>query len=238
MDAWQTTINASSVTLGFVALAGLVVRGRLRRAAFFASFLGLVSTYGLIVALYPGVIAWRLWVVKEVTLGVVALLAALEIGLRMFAKRGGARPRAGLAALIVMAFTAFALGLDLSAPAAGSFATTAATEILFFELAREVLPRLAYGAAWLFTVVWAVARRCAVPLDAWHEAVLLGSSIFWVLQATCLGLLVHPTSARLASDFVTVSFLVVVSVWAAMAWRRESPPAVPPEIVRELWPWS
>lgn len=238
MDHWQTTVNATAVGAGLATLLGLAARGRLARASFFAFFVAVVSAYGIVVAARPTTITWRVWLVKELTLGIVALLAAIEIGARTFARRRGARPRAGLAALAATGFTALLLALDLSPQAVGPFSATAAVEVASFDLARSLLPRLAYGCAWLFTALWATARRFAIPLDTLHEAVLLGFSSYWTLQAAGLASLDSPERSRLASDILTLAFLLVLLAWAAVAWRRDRLPSAPPAVVREIWPWS
>lgn len=238
MDYWQSTVNAAAVAVSLATLLGLAARGRLARASFFAVFLAVVSAYGVVVAARPTTITWRLWLVKELTLGIVALLVAIEIGARTFARRRGARPRAGLAALAATGFTVLLLALDVAPRAVGPFTATAAVEVLSFDLARSLLPRLAYGCAWLFTALWATARRFAVPLDALHEAVLLGFSSYWALQAAGLAVLDSAERSRLASDVLTLAFLLVLLVWATVAWRRDRLPVAPPSVVREVWPWS
>ena len=237
MDAWQSAVNAVAVAGGLATLMGLTVRRRLRRARCFALFLVLVSVYGSAVAWRPGLVVWRVWLAKEVVLSLVSLLCALEIGVLLFARRRGARPRAGEAVLVVMLMTALLLALDLSPPPAGPFAETSAGEVAAFELARSLLPRLAYGTAWLFTMLWAVARRFRLPLDTPHEAVLLGGALFWGLQALSLGVLHGPDHTRLASDVLTIAFVVVLLVWTWVAWRPDATPDVPSRVVREVWPW-
>lgn len=237
MDAWQSVVNAVAVAAGLAALAGLIVRKRVGRARLFAVFLALVSAYGAVVGVRPDLVVWRVWLFKELALSFVALLCALEVGVRLFARRSGARPLAGEAVLVVMALTALLLALDLSPPAAGSFAETSPMDLAAFDLARSLLPRLAYGTAWLFTMLWAVARRFRLPLDTPHEAVLLGSAVFWGLQALSLGLLHGPRYARLASDVITVAFVVVLLFWTRAAWRREPSPDASEGVIRQVWPW-
>ncbi len=237
MDAWQSAVNASAVVAGLAAVAGLAVRGRLRRARFFALFLALVSVHGLLVAVRPSLIAWRVWLAKELTLGLVALLCALEVGVLLFRRRRGARPLAGVAVLAVMGMTGVLLLLDLPPARVGPFEQTSAVEVVAFESARSLLPRLAYGTAWLFTMLWAVARRFDLPLDTPHEAILLGGALFWGLQALSLGVLHGPALARLASDLLTLAFVVVLIAWTWVAWRPDTTPHAPVEIVREVWPW-
>lgn len=236
MDARQSLVHALGIVACLTVLAGLVVRGRVRRVSFFTLFLALVGTYNFVVLLHPGLIVWRVWLVKQLLLNLLVMLTAAEIGVQLFAARAGARPRAGRAVLGAMAATAAFLALDLPQPDTGPLAHTSAAELAAFRHALDWLPRLAYGTAWLFAALWGTSWRFAIPLDPLREAVLLGFAVFSILQAVSLGLLNGPRYARLTSDVLTLAFLALLVVWAWFAWRHEPPPDAPEGVVRQVWP--
>lgn len=238
MDAWQSAVHACGLGVGLVALAGLVRRRRVGWAYFFTLYLLLVTGYGIVVAVRPDLVVWRLWAVKELLLALIALLTGLEIGVRLFARRAGARPHAGRAVLTAMAVTVVFLLLDLPGPRSGPVRHTSAVDVVAFEQALSLLPRLAYGSTWLFGALWLAAWRFRIPLTTLHETILLGFGIFRLLQGVSLGLLDAPHYARATSHLLTLTFLLVLGVWAWAAWRREgAPEGASPEIVRQVWWW-
>ena len=236
MDAWQSAVTLTTILAGFAALAGLGVRGRLQRVRFFTLYLLLASVYGSVVFLRPGLVVWRAWLIKELLLSLIALITALEIGVQLFAARAGARPYAGRAVLLVTAATALFLGVNEPGPEVGAAVSISPGELWAFQQALGLLPRLAYGSAWLFAALWVATQRFEIPVDPLREAILLGFGVFSLLQAVSLGLLSGPRYARLTSDVLTLAFLAVLLVWAWFAWRLEEPPDAPPEIVARVWP--
>lgn len=236
MDKWQSAVTLTTTLVGLGALAGMSVRSRLRRVRFFTLYVTLVSAYGLLVLLRPELVVWRAWLIKELLLSLVALLTALEVGVQLFAARAGARPYAGRAVLVVMAVTVLFLGVRGAGPDVSAALSTSSSELWAFQQALGLLPRLAYGSAWLFAALWVAAQRFEIPVDPLREAVLLGFAVFWLLQAVSLGLLSEPQHARLTSDVLTLAFLAVLLIWAWFAWRSEIPPSAPPEIVARVWP--
>lgn len=238
MDAWQSAVNVAAIIAGLVVLAGLVVRRRVGWAYFFALYLLLVTGYGVVVAVRPDLVVWRAWAVKELTLALVALLAGLEVGVRLFARRAGARPHAGRAVLAAMAFTLVFLLVDLPGPRAANARHTSALDVVAFEQALSLLPRLAYGSTWLFAALWLVAHSFAIPLTKLHETVLLGLFAYSFVLGVSLGVLDSPSYARATSHLLTLTFLAVLVLWAWAAWRPEpAPRGASAEVVRQVWWW-
>lgn len=235
MDVHQGWLHAVGIVAALASLMGLLLRRRATWAYFFVLYLGLVAGYGIVVALRPDVVVWRVWVMKELVLAVVALLTGLEIGVRLIADRRGARPHAARAVLVVMALTLLVVFVGTPAPALGPVLHTSAADVDAFEQAFRLLPGLAYGSAWLFTALWRVARRFAIPLSRLHHAILVGFAVFWLLQAFSLGVLDGPRHARLVSDVLTGSFLALLLVWAWAAWAAQPEPDASPEVVRDVW---
>jgi hypothetical protein len=201
----------------------------------FVVYIGLVAGYGVVVTVRPDFVVWPVWVMTELALAAVALLTGLEIGVRLIAARRGARPHAARAVLVVMALTLLVVVVGTPTPALGPVLHTSAADVDAFERAFRLLPGLAYGSAWLFTALWHVARRFKIPLSRLHRAILVGFAVFSMLLAFSLGVLDGPRHARLVSDVLTGSFLVLLLVWAWAAWAPEPEPEAAPEVVREVW---
>ena len=236
MNAWQTLLGAVGIGCGTTALVGLLVRRRARRCYFFVAYLVLISANGLRLAIDPGAHTWTYWLVTETTARVLSIAVAVEIALRMFASLPRAKRAAQRVILAVLFATVAVLWLSPIPPMSTRGAENLA-EVAAFEAALGLLPRAAYGTAWLFTALLIVAIRYSLPLDRVHRTILVGFSAYLMVYAVAIGSLRTPVQRIVVNAVDPLLFAVVLASWAYVAWAPEPPPPAPQRVVARLWPW-
>lgn len=237
MDTWQSAVNIAVTVLAVAAVVGLLVRRRARRAWAFTVYLTLTAAWGLAVALAPGMIVWSAWLTKEIVFGLLTLTIAVEIALRVFARAREALRFARLVLAGILSITALFLVLDLPRPERPPFAQTSPAEVVAFETALALLPRLAYGSAWLLGALFMLSTTDKLPFDPLHRVIVIGLGAYLCAYAVLLGLLPPEQShARQVSDVLTWSYLGVLAVWTFAAWRPERHDGRP-DVVRHFFPW-
>ncbi len=237
MDPWQSLVNVAVSVAAVATVVGLLVRRRARRAWAFVVYLALTAAWGLAVALVPGLVTWRAWLTKELLLGLLKLLVAVEIAVRVFAGAPESRRVARVAVLSILTMTGFVLVLDLPQPARPQFVEASPAEVAAFETALTLLPRLAYGSAWLLGALFMTA--IFLPLDPLHRVIVIGLGAYLCAYAVLLGLLPpEQPHARLVSDVLSWSYFFVLCVWGYAAWRRESAHDAPLHVVQHFFPWQ
>jgi hypothetical protein len=219
------------------AVVGLFVRRRARRAWAFTAYLALNASWGLVVVLAPTVIAWRSWLAKEFALGLLTLTIAIEIALRVFARAPQAFRFARLVLAGILATTALFLVLDLPRPERPPFVQTSPAEIAAFETALALLPRLAYGSAWLLAALFMLSTSDRLPFDPLHRVIVIGLGVYVVLYAVTLAPLHDALGARVVSDVLTCTYLSTLAVWTFAAWRPERHDGRP-DVVHHFFPWT
>lgn len=237
MDRWQSAINIAVTVLAVVAVVGLLVQHRAQRAWAFTAHLTLTAIWGIAVALAPGMIAWRAWLAKEIVLSLLTLTIAVEIALRVFARAPEAFRFARLVLAGILTITALFLVLDLPRPDSPPFPQTSPAEVAAFETALTLLPRLAYGSAWLLGALFILSTSDKLPFDPLHRVIVIGLGAYLCAYAVLLGLLPpEQPHARLVSDVLTWSYLGVLAVWTFAAWGPERHDGRP-DVVRHFFPW-
>lgn len=225
-------------TLALFALAGLLWRGRLRRCVAFAAYLALVGSQGLRLALTPQGTSWSAWLLLELAVRLLTLAVALELAARLFGSLPGAAHSARAAILLAVLGTLILLNVQLPVPDRPAFERADAAEIAAFNHAQAILPRLAYGSAWLFVMLLGVATAFGLPLDPLHRVVVVGFAAYLLLYAVTLATMpaveVHADTVNAVH---TLSFTALLALWSHAAWRREAAPAAAPDVVERLWPW-
>jgi hypothetical protein len=159
----------------------------------------------------------------------------LEIAIRVFRRMPTAMrsARRGLG-LVLLTTSAAVLWAPVPTPAT---AMPPQAHPLMFALVTEVLPRLAYGSAWLCVAQLVVMLRYLVPLDPLHRAVLFGFGPYLVLYAAALGSARSPEPSWLVYELTPLVYLGVLVMWTHAAWRREPDAPAPRDVVAWLQPW-
>lgn len=238
MDAWQGVSSGAASLLSLATLAGLLWRGRFRRCFAFGAYLALVAFQGARLAMSPGPPSWSLWLSVEGALRVLCFAVAVELAWRLFRSLPVAAQDARGAIVAVLAVTVLLLVIDLPTPQHPRFAASSTVDVSAFQTAQRWLPRLAYGSAWLFGMLLAIATSYGLPLDPLHRVLLVGFAAYLLLYAVTLatmpGLEGH---AQIVSSVQTAAFLGLLGLWAYVAWRAEPRPPASLHVVRRLWPW-
>jgi hypothetical protein len=216
----------------------LALRRRVRRSCAFTAYLVLVAVQGLRLAVARDQGSWSEWLVVEMLLRLLGVAVALEIAMRIFGTLPEAARGARSSILAIIAFTVVLLLLDLPAPAHPPFLHSQPADVAAFETAQRLLPRLAYGSAWLFAALFTVATTFALPLDPLHRLVVMGFGAYLLLYAVTLATLpAIETHARTVSTVQTLAFLSLLGLWTYAAWRHEAAPEAPRHVIRRLWSW-
>lgn len=239
MYTWHLAANAVASALSLAVLAGLVARGRARRSYAFAAYTVVIAAQGARQFAAGEPYSWSTWLVVELLLRLLCMVVALEIGVRLFGSLTEAARRARRAIVAVLASTVVFLVIDLPTPEHPHFIASTPGEVVAFETAQRLLPRLAYGSAWLFAALFAVATAYALPLDPLHRFVMMGFGAYlWLYAITLATLQAIELHATIVSAVHTVAFLGLLMLWNYGAWRREGAPDIPSVVLRRLWPWS
>ncbi len=214
-----------------VALTGLVVRGKLRRSILFATYLSAVLFASAMIGLWPSrFYSWDFWVVKEAVLTLLKFGIALELAARIFRVLPGALATTKVVFLLVLGLTAAAA---LMAPVPATHAG---------DIARQLMPRIIYGTAWLFAGLLTVVLWYQIPLDRLHKAMLTGFVPYLVVFTVAVDLLdVLGWDVSSAMGYANnVAYLLLVAFWALVIWTPEEPLTGRPEDLRvahRLQPW-
>jgi hypothetical protein len=206
--------------LELAAIAGLVVRRRLRRAYLLPAFLLATLLADLAVGLRPGINTWHFWLVKE---GLhAALLAAL--GVELAIKILGRMPAPARQARRWMIVTAVVTTLLVATLPEG-------------YLALELTPRLLAGTAGLYVGIFMVMWRFRIPPDPLHKTVLLSLAPYMLLYSATWHRVRDADTARLVGLANSLMFAAVLLALTLAAWRSEPAPGAPATTVAKLWPW-
>lgn len=233
MDAWLVSMGLATVTAQVVVLIGLIRRRRTRAVRLLPVYLSVTAVVHLLRVASPDVArSWDYWALKELLLRLLTAGVVVEISMRVFARLPVARRQAWGALVLVGIGTALAVwrapGVT-GGPAPGTWRSV---------VVLEVLPRLAVGSILLCVATLGAMAAYRVPLDALHRAVLFGLALFLLVYAGPMGSADTHAFGRFVVYYVTPpAYLVMLVVWAVVAWRRESAPDVLPEVLEQVQPW-
>lgn len=236
MTVWRTLLEGLGTSLAFAAVLGLVWRQRLRRCYAFGLYLSLVVGYDMLVMANPTSHTWPNYLAKETAVRLASVLVAIEIAIRMFRSLPRAAQAARLTILGVLAATALVVW---EAPTTDPprFGRATPLEIAAFEATLTLLPRVAYGTAWLFTALVMVALRFALPMDRVHLTILMGCAAYMMVFAIAIGPARSPVHHASFNVVLPSVWIAVLAAWAYVAWAPEPKPPAPDHVVKRLWPW-
>ena len=234
MVPWQAVLTAVSVLLLGVVLAGLAVRGRWRRLRCLPAYIVVTLLAALAALLWPErVHVWTIWLAKESLVRLLGVAVLVELLGCIFARMPSARRTARGAVVAVVS----GAGVALAAWRVPGASASAGANPWMLVWVVEILPRLAFVSALLCLVLLAVALRYMVPLDPLHRAVIYGFAPYLTLYALTIGSMTSAGDHALANLANGSAYLLMLSLWAHAAWRREATPVAAPWVAAWLQPW-
>jgi len=231
----QNAVAAVAVVLITAALAGMIVRRRVKVCWTFVVYLGVIAVADLLMLVWPDRF-WHLWfyVGKEFVINVLRLAVALELTYRTFRAFPSARAAArGILLLVLLVTLAVVIvGTGDLAPPEGAPALG--------PLASRVQPRVLSGAIWLLTAVAGLILWYRLPVHPLHKAILVGLVPYLLVFSASLNMLESRGWEILpvVSYLHTLAFLAVLVYWTFAAWRPDEalveapPPAANPTLDR------
>ena len=96
------------------------------------------------------------------------------------------------------------------------------------------------GTAWLFGGLLALTFWYRVPLDPLHRAILAGFVPYLLLSTIAIKVFEAvgwSAAGYIANYGYSFGYLILLSYWAVVAWRRDRPPPAPEELVMRFHPW-
>ncbi len=204
-------------------LVGLIVRGRLRVAPWFATYLVFTLATNRAITWWPDVFFNRsFWYWKNAVSSMLDVAIVLEISAAAFR-------RWPLARHLVLGAVAVA-GL---AAVGGSILTLYGSGAQDVSLA--VWASVQAAATWAFVAVLAVATWYRLPLHPFHRAICLGFALGIGLYGLVIDLVARGFYRPHLVALGPAVYAATVALWAAAAWRKET--AGEP-VVQALYPWA
>ena len=203
----------------FLALAGILGRGRYRTCVLFPTYLLAILVGNALVSFWPETFYTRwFWILKQAVYDLLKLGVGLELGFRIFRAYPGTHRRALMACAAVLGIT-----------------TVAIINVGMFQGAVPVVydyyPRVAAGTIWLMTAIVALVAWYRLPVERFHRAILLGFSTYLLIFTTLVNLLKEWGFDRMFEWFSsvgTLAYLVVMVWWAWAALTPDGEPEVAP----------
>jgi hypothetical protein len=229
MTLFQAAVTWIGDLVSAVILLGLFWRRHFRAAAAFTAYIATLLVAEVLVAAWPERF-WtlRFWGLTDIVFGALKIAVAIETGYWIFRAFPGAAQSARGIALVLLALTfltILALPNEVGRDDAG------------FTIG-SIRPRLAVGAAWLFTVLAALAEWYRVPLRPMHRAIVYGLGLQLVVFGAVLKAIVTYGWSQPLVTLEPVSFVCILGWWAWRAWQPDrAPDDVDPALVARLQPW-
>jgi hypothetical protein len=214
MTAWQTVGTHLLSILVFLALAGLVLRDRVRLCWSFAAYLVALALGNTRVAVWPErFFTSEVWIVQQTVYNTLKIAVAIELSLRVFRAFPAAELSARRALLTGMAMTTLVL---VALPAGADYRS-------FLD---HLLPRILQGTIWLLNGLALVIVWYRLPVHPFHKAILAGFVpyllIFVTLLNVCRRFDWSEWVYELYSAADLTAFLLVNAYWVLAAWRPEA----------------
>lgn len=223
--------SAASAVLALLAVAGLVVRDRLRPCFTFPLFLLSTALGHTLVLAWPSVFwTWEFWFQSSAAQALLFAGIAVEVALKTLRPPlYVGRKRIRFLLLVIGIGTVLAIGFYPHA------LRTAVDLTLLVE-------STSYGIAWMFGAFLLVVRWYHVPLDPLHRDIATGFTILNVLVFYREALFNFDSWFGLGTaagrDLVTKTlYPVLLALWNVSAWRADEPTAFSPEVEKVLQPW-
>ena len=207
-------LAAFGTALLAITLAGLLMRGGWRTWYAFTAYLAITSAFTTAVLLRPEVFyVPQAWTLEQNVVNAVRFAVALELAARTFYSFPGARSTLRLALLVVLTATLVMVGS--AASGAGDYQS-------FLE---ELQPRLLNGTVLVFTSIAALILWYRLPVARLHKSIVLGYVPYLLFQLVYLHVFVTRSWETKALAYLNqAAYLLLVSYWARVAWRRPDPP--------------
>ncbi len=214
-----------------LALAGLFLRGHVRIARMFASYLAFVVFCDITLALWPGLWTWEGWLFRHTMYDLLKLGIAIEVAYLVFLGFPGAAQSARAVLFLFLAGTLVAV---LAMP-------TDPSSYGQRFLVGEFRPRIENGLAWLFTMTAALVVWYRIPLHPIHRAIMVGFVPYLVVFTTIMRLVLEYGWKGWGGYLMALdpwAYLSAAIWWAWACWQRVPELEASPEVVARLWPWK
>ena len=235
MSTAQRVILLVSNLCLLAALAGLIVRRRVRLVYSFPLYLLAVVVLSTLSGLWPARFnTWSFYWFKQSIYSLLEMAIAIELAVRVFEAFPAARRAARGALLLVLLVTMIAVW---SVPTGQ--VPTGRSQQQWAALVLVLHPRIANGTAWLFGSLFAVILYYRLPLHPLHKAVAFGFMAALLLVTFGLDQIRRTNFAALSvlSYVSSLAFTLITAYWAWAAWRRDEPPPVAQGVVDRIQPW-
>jgi hypothetical protein len=235
MTIAQRVILVVGNLLLLTALAGLLMRGRLRLGYFFPAYLLAVLVLSSLSGIWPERFhTWSFYWLKESLYSLLKVGVALELTVRVFQAFPAARRAARGAFLLVLGVTVIAAWSATTTPVPGVWG-----QRQWADLVLALNPRIANGTAWLFGALFVLILYYRLPLHPLHKAIAFGFMAYLLLLTLALDQVKRSEFARLTivSYASAFGYFLLSGFWAWAAWRKDPPPPVARDVVERLQPW-
>ncbi len=212
--------------LAAAALAGLVVRHRLRATLLFPIYLAVAGLGSGLVVVWPrNFWTWNFFAATDIIQAGLTLGIAFELAYRTFRPLPVGLRRVRVVMLTVLVVLALTL----------AFQARPLTNAFDLALALE---RVSYGTSFLFLAFMLLTGYYGVPTDPLYRDVAAGFVFVNLLVGCASALAAFDPWFDLGRYFVSkTAYPCALAWWLVAAWRREDYGWLSPQSVRYLQPW-
>jgi len=208
-------VFAHAIKIALLALlAGILVRGRVRRCWSFAAYQLAALVGNTLVTFWPErFYTPGFWVLKQGAYDVLKMAIALELAHRAFGAFPGALRTARKVLLAVLVLSTLLLG--------------ALTPRSSYETLWEWQPSVTTSTIWLLTATALLVVWYQIPIHEWPRAIMLGLAPYLLVFVTLMGLLKrHGWEYRSELGILdSIAYGGLILFWTWAAWRPEISPA-------------
>lgn len=199
-------------------VAGVLARGRFRRAPVFTVYLAFISVVDASMLGWPQRFYTRdLWLFREIVIAALRFGVILELAHWIF--KGFPAAAVTLKRTLLLALVATYAAV-VAIPTEGHAYPT---------LVAHVLPRAANGSIWVLTAISALVLWYRLPLHRFHKSILVGLASYLLTLTVLRGLLASSAwQLREPLGYLEIfAFLLLEAYWCHAAWRRVGEPVTP-----------
>jgi hypothetical protein len=209
MSGPERIAGSIGVVLMIVLLLAVLRKGHWRTLPFFTALIVCVIATQAPIAIDPvRFYRWDFWLFHDTATAALRFGVALELANRVFRGFPGAAASALNAVLAVVAITGVAL--------VGMYSPTASYE----RIVTELVPGIAQGTAWIFTVIAALALWYRIPLAPLPKAILLSYTPYLLILTFGRQLIAETgwVSRAQIGWCIVFAYAVVKVYWTSVAW--------------------
>ncbi len=216
MSDAQRVITVTAIILCGVLTFMLLRRGQARMCYSWSAYVIVVGLADALILLWPRTFwNWSFWSGKELTLAVLKVGIALELGTLAFARFPGAHRTARLWTALALSAAALAMALAPRTETAG-----------LAGMMLEANARLSHGSALLLVALGMLVLWYRVPVHRLHRAILRGLAAYLLLFSGTSRAALALLSQGLLEWWTVVTrldgiaYVVMLAYWLWEVWRR------------------